>query len=182
MQKVKDRKEKLEQRSERARAVQEQIEQAEKQKDEFLEGLVVEEGGEDDGGTNAKPQTEQHSQVDRVTSYTDEGTKSHWGGHVIVTTTTRVPGDESDEERHVSSRKCADEEQEYAGRVERFITELKRKTPAKRSDKKTHYKGKHGAANMKGMASSGDLKIAQKALSRSLSKANKHHHGKRGRR
>lgn len=201
MQKVKDRKAKLEQRAEMKKAVLEQIEEAEQQKEDLLSGILEEIGGP--RLPTASPAMETHNSrmeepVEHVQTYQDEATQSHWGGAVIVTTSTRLPDDSDDEDdgderqhhhHHKSNtqttqphqnpdrrakKKSVDAAQQYAGNVERFMNELKGKIPGKKKrdakHAKLHHRGNHGAANMKGMANSTDLKIAQKALSRSEAK------------
>ena len=198
MQKVKDRKAKIEQRAEERQAVQEQIEQAERQKEELLEELVEENkksivhapyfsnkdySDSDSSSDVEKQEEEDEGDIDKVETYQDVQTQSQWGGEVIVTTSTHIPGDSDDDDdddddeaanepKKKKNTRSTDMEQEFAGNVEKYMKQLKGNLPGKK--KKDHrqpkHKGKHGAANMKGMAAGGDLKIAQKALQRSIGK------------
>ena len=189
MQKVKDRKAKLDQRAEEKMAVQEQIEEAEKQKEALLEGIIVE---HEESivhvpmDTTFKKSKETEEDFEKVETYQDVQTQSQWGGEVIVTTSTHFPGDSDDEKERVEEKKTkkSDMEQEYAGNVEKFLHELRGNMPGKRKkDHRQKHKGKYGAANMKGMASGGDLKIAKRALQRSQAKpmGGKSHSNKRKR-
>ncbi|GAX18526.1 hypothetical protein FisN_10Hu274 [Fistulifera solaris] len=174
MQKVKDRKAKLEKRAERKDALQEQMEQAEQQKAQVLESLLESQPNEWlKTSLPAKPLAPEP--VDTVKLYQDTETKSCWGGEVIVTTSTKMFGEEDsvvDETTHHNKKKKGkDAAQEYAGNVERFMHELKGNLPGKK--KKTSssiikVKGKHGAAKMKGMG--GDLKTAQRILKQAQTK------------
>lgn len=194
MQKVKDRKAKLEQRAESKQAIKEQIEQAEKQKEELLEEYMLDyNGGSSDGVKSAiikgsREQTpptsvklDSEPLVDKVDMYQDDQTQTQWGGEVIVTTSTKIPGgeDDGDDNENVddvvkpsAKRRKIDAEQEYAGKVEKYLTKLKGKLPAKkRKDNIKKQKGLHGAVAMKGVAGSGsEFKMAQKVLVRSQAK------------
>ena len=190
MQKVKDRKTKLEQRADQKQAVKEQIEQAEKQKESILDG-IIEEREFPKGPLVAAPTKKlETDNVDNVQTYEDNETKSHWGGAVTVTTSTHIPGDSSSDEEEEQKKspnkknRNADEAQEYAGNVERFIDQLKGNMPSKRKnkDRRLQHKGKHGASTMKGMAGSGDLKIVQKALQRTEAKQKGKGKGRGGKR
>lgn len=182
MQKVKDRKAKLEKRAERKEAMREQMEQAEKQKAEILESMVS------NDLPRAAPVVET---VDNIKTYQDKETKSCWGGEVIVTTSTKIPGDSSDDDDDDDGddqrkdrkpmKKGKDEAQEFAGNVERFMQELKGNMPGKKKKRKEQTvikaKGKHGAAKMKGMGGTADLKAAQRILKQAQTKKGK---GRRG--
>jgi hypothetical protein len=183
MQKVKDRKQKLEDRKETKHAELERIEQAEQQKQELLaETHGLHDGSNDDGPNGDESDNPVEHRNDTTTTtktYEDTTTQSQFGGQVIVTTTTVLPSDddddnddESDNDRtRVSSKKHHhhDEQQRYAGKVDRFLHELKGKMPAKRKEHSHHHvkhKGKHGAASMSGMGGLSNFKLAQKALSK----------------
>lgn len=189
MQKVKDRKMRLEQRAELKQAEKEQVEQAEQQKRAQLEacildhsvltgdGRVTEDKVLDETATeNAMENDDNDTGVDKVETYEDEQTRSQWGGQVIVTTSTHIPGtsdDEQDDPRSqpAKKRRKVDAEQEYAGNVEKYLNEIKTKMPAKRKkDLNKKHKGVHGASNMKGISGAGDIKIAKRALDRFQSK------------
>jgi hypothetical protein len=182
MQKVKDRKAKLEKRAERKEALHEQMEQAEQQKAQVLESMLDSQPNEWwKISLPTKPLLDLET-VDNVKLYQDTETKSCWGGEVIVTTSTKMPGEEEDsvddtnnnnnkkKKKEPFLKKGKDVAQEYAGNVERFIHELKGNMPGKK--KKTtsivKVKGKHGAAKMKGMG--GDLKTAQRILKQAQTK------------
>jgi len=181
MQKVKERKARLEQRAQTREAMNEQVEEAEKQKEQFLTELVLENkvdhfeeenDNEEDGKTMRNESVgTKVGDVDQVQTYEDVQTQSHWGGEVIVRTTTKIPGEESDEDgskRSKKRRKLIDEAQMNAGKVDKYLAQLKGNMPSKKKkDRHTKHKGRHGASNMKGMASGGELKLAQKVLERS---------------
>lgn len=173
MQKVKDRNARLEHRQELKKAVMEQVEHAEKQKEELLSEFLKD---------NVSPLTkvdyekvkEAESIETKVEMYEDVQTQTQWGGEVVVTTSTRIPGESDDEEEQDSKpkpkKKKADVEQEYAGKVDKYLEQLKSKMPSKKKDRTKKHKGSHGAANMKGMASGGDMKLVQKVLAKSQAK------------
>lgn len=174
MQKVKDRKARLDQRAERKKAVKEQIEQAEQQKEQILESVLAETLESSPSRSTLQPSDPdkgENEEEKKVETYHDEKTKMHWGGEVIVTTSTRIPDESSDDDDEIKPKKVKklkkhDEEQEFAGNVEKYLSRLKGNMPgkSKKDGGKHKHKGKHGASNMKGMAKSSDLRIAQKAL------------------
>lgn len=184
MQKVKDRKAMLEDRAEMRKARKEQVEQAEKQKEELLEEYV-----QDHANSMAPvkftPQNGDEGEIEKVETYEDVQTQQQWGGEVIVTTSTRIPGDsdvdEVRQEPKTRRKTVVDAQQEYAGSVDKFIAKLKGNMPGKRKDRGHKRRGKHGASSMKGMAVAGDLKIAQKVLSRSQAKLKTNRGGGGGR-
>ena len=167
MQKVKDRKSKIQEKRETKQADLERIEQAEIQKKELLREKhgVVEDELDGQAQEERTPET-------TTTTYQDVQTQSQFGGQVIVTTTTMPPsGAESEDES--PEKVSVDSQQRYAGNVNRFLGALKVKMPAKkRRDSGGHckHKGRHGAASMKGMGGAANLKVAQKALSKTLAK------------
>jgi len=171
MQKVKDRRSKLEEKKETKQADLERIEQAESQKKELLyekHGGVIEgdDNDEDDTRANKKKDT-------TTTTYQDVQTQSQFGGHVIVTTTTMPPSDddESDVEQEPEKAKHIDAQQRYAGNVNKYLHQLKGNMPGKKKrDHGSKHKGRHGAASMKGMGGAANLKVAQKALSKMQAK------------
>jgi hypothetical protein len=179
MQKVKDRKARLEQRAELKQAEKEQVEEAERQKRSQIEesmalniaqkvtgvGLVSVSGATGD----AKSDCDEMGTFEKVETYEDEQTRTQWGGEVIVTTSSRIPGYSDDEdEKRAKKRRNVDTEQEYAGNVEKYLSEIKAKLPSKKKNKdvRRKHKGVHGASNMKGIAGSGDMKVAKRALDR----------------
>mmetsp|Transcript_10766 Transcript_10766/g.22111 ORF Transcript_10766/g.22111 Transcript_10766/m.22111 type:complete len:295 (+) Transcript_10766:71-955(+) len=229
MQKVKDRNEKLEARRDRTKARLEQVEEAERQKEEFRNAILqqqkldkaaakAEESASDsddddqsprDGGESSQSDrknksevTEDHDQKEAqpatvTTAYRDGITQDHWGGHVIVTTSTEIPDDDDDDDndfgasltqhnpnqddskirkkaapsRKNGKKKSVDSRQEYAGKVDKFLGQLKGNMPAKKqkttlkNNKQPTMKGSRA-----GSTSAGDVKIAQKALARSKAK------------
>lgn len=185
MQKVKERKARLEQRAQTREAMNEQVEEAEKQKEQFLTELVLENkvddfeenNNEEDGKTVRTDSVgTKLEDVNQVQTYEDVQTQSHWGGEVIVRTTTKIPGDESDEDeggkRPKRRRKLIDEAQLNAGKVDKYLAQLKGNMPSKKKkDRHIKHKGRHGASSMKGMASGGEFKLAQKVLERSKGNA-----------
>lgn len=202
MQKVKDRKAKIEQRAEEKQAVQEQIEQAERQKEELLEEMIEEDKksivrapfGDDDSdrGIKSNPSSDElderpdEGDIEKVETYQDVQTQSQWGGEVIVTTSTHIPGDSDDDAptqpKKKKTKRSTDMEQDFAGNVEKYMKQLKGSLPGKKKKvyRQSKHKGRHGAANMKGMATGGDLKIAQRALQRSLGKTKGSHQARQG--
>jgi len=197
MQKVKDRKAKIEQRAEIKQAMEQQVEEAEKQKEEILNEYVLQNERSAIGRVKFRDvDSADQQELEKVQTYEDVQTKTQWGGEVIVTTSTKIPGESEDEDDQNSKdsdmrkrrKKSKDEEQEYAGNVEKYLNDLKGNMPGKKKHTtRIKHRGRHGAANMKGMAASGDLKIAQKALERSQAAVNlkskgKGKHGRRRRR
>lgn len=187
MQKIKDRKAKLQDRREAKQVELERIEQAEEQKKELLSlSHGVEETEEDATALNQSNTT--------TTTYHDVATQSQFGGQVIVTTTTEPPSDESDDyegDLPAAKKPSIDLRQRYAGNVNKFMNQLKGNLPGKKkrdTGSQIKHKGKHGAATMKGMGGSSNLKLAQKALLKmqaksksSVGDSKKRHDGKRKR-
>lgn len=174
MQKVKDRQAKLEERAELRKAVEEQVQQAEQQKQELLGEYLSENGVRvNDDDDEEEQSVASTAPLDKVETFNDA--QAQWGGDVIVRTSTNIPGD-SDEDidpQPAPKKKRKDVEQEYAGHVEKFMSKIQAKMPSKKKDQGHRHKGKHGAAGMKGMAKGDDLKLAQKALERSQAKTKK---------
>jgi hypothetical protein len=191
MQKVKDRKAKLENRAEMKLAQKEQVEEAEKHKEELMAAVhqdtpeiygipvfdKVSKAKDNDGGGNDKPVPRQDDEpIEKVHLYQDEQTQSHWGGEVIVNISTHFPDESEDEANDTEERKMqrqaikktVDAQQQYAGNVEKFLSKVKQNMPSKKKKARMgKQKGNHGAAGMKGMAGSGDLKVAQSVLAKS---------------
>jgi hypothetical protein len=202
MQKVKDRKARLESRGDLRSAMREQVEQAEQQKEAMMAAVLDEtnilgvpnfgkkkddhgkkkvDDGDGDDDDDDKSTTPKDQAIETIQMYKDDQTQSQWGGEVIVTTSTAFP-DESDHEddikreRAAPSKKSVDESQKFAGNVEKYLSKVKGKLPAKKKAdhaRNIKQKGNHGAANMKGMAGSGDLKIAKNVLAKSQAKLGK---------
>lgn len=216
MQKVKDRKGRLIERKERKQSLLEQIEQAENAKEELLESVMHEEGRldpsdneEDDNPSASKvtPQqeidaTQKQSADTLVQKYSDRETEKRWGGQVIVTTSSTIPGDDDsvDEaaeklsggkvnESDGQSRKMKkhkDKAQEFAGSLDRFLSQTSKSLPAKKKKQAQQHgkrsRGKHGAADMKGVGGAAALQTAQKLLKRSKNKPSKRDGKKKGKR
>jgi ribosomal RNA-processing protein 17 len=178
MQKVKDRKARLEIRQSEREARIEHVELAERQKEEMMQAVFAESGMKLQEGKDFASDNDEQA-IEKVETYEDRHTQSMWGGEVIVKVSTHVPGDDdSDDEKILQQQaplvKKIDEQQQFAGKVERYMPQVKASLPGKKKHAIQHRKtkGTHGAANMKGMAShSGDFKLAQKALERASSKA-----------
>jgi ribosomal RNA-processing protein 17 len=187
MQKVKDRRAKLERRAELKSAQQEQIQEAEEQKRKLMQEqssigmLTTAKILKDDDSVKSAANPEK-DEPDEIQTYQDEQTQQQWGGTVIVTTSTHIPGADDEEEdlkvamddhhkKQQQQRLPAkiDAEQAYAGNVERFLKQLKGHLPSKRKSRDTKQQrrgGQHGASQMKGVGSGADLKMAQKVLTR----------------
>jgi ribosomal RNA-processing protein 17 len=197
MQKVKDRKAKIEQRASEKKDELERLEEAEKQKEQWMEEVVRMNnvaldsfnGGKDDDSDenndgdsdedNDMQRNEQQHEGDVLDTkvYDDKNMECTWGGQVIVTTSVvELDGDSDDDSNFSDSNgrtgKSVDTAQKYAGNVQKFMDELKGNMPGKKNRDKTNTKrkGKDGAADMKGVGGSGNLKIASKLLHKSKEK------------
>lgn len=176
MQKVKDRNAKLESRAETRKAEREQIEEAEKQKDEMLENYLRESGLIELKLNHALPKN--NDEIEQVEEYQDQETRNQWGGEVTVSISTKIPGET--EEGTESNKKRPSKEartdivQEMHGNVEKYLAELKGRMPGKRrkneQKRKNQRGGQHGASSMKGMAQGADLKLVKKFLAKSKAK------------
>lgn len=213
MQKVKDRKAKIEERAQLKKDELKMVEEAEQKKSQYMTeamqaaGLheeIESDGGSDDNssqGGDEQNDDSDHEQGGKHQSknlldtktYDDQKTEAHWGGRVTVTTSVVDLGESSDDEKvpkksFSSTQKSIDTAQKYAGDVGKYLNQLKGKMPGKKKNRdstagNTRRKGKNGAADMKGIGGAGNLKIAQKVLSKAKSKTvatqNKKRHGKR---
>lgn len=114
-----------------------------------------------------------------TTTFEDTATQSTFGGTVVVTTTYgQIPdSDDEAEEAALLRRKQSgagrDEEQRYAGNVQKYVSQIRGSLPGKKHKKQQRgggggggRGGKHGAADMKGMGGAANLKAAQKTLAR----------------
>jgi hypothetical protein len=196
MQKVKDRKARLESRGEIRTAMREQVEEAEKQKALMMAAVMDENAsliGVPDFGKPRKAEEPEVVDKDKggnddeeeatttVQMYKDDQAQSQWGGEVIVSISTAFPdeddGDDAKKKINTPSFKTSvDESQKYAGNVEKFLNKVKGKMPAKKKaehQRNIKQKGIHGASLMKGMAGSGDLKDAKNILAKSQAKMGK---------
>ncbi len=189
MQQVKDRKAKLEEKKEVRKARLEQVEEAEKSKEQemnFEESNSVESEIEVVGDHDELKE-------DSITRFTDQTTKSQFGGQVIVTTTYHIPSDDEDDDdddnEDKNNSRTVDKEQMYAGSVQKYMAKMKGQLPSKKNRARDRSnpsgkKGKHGAQDMKGMGSATDFKLAKKTLSKVRDKQSQGRgmKGKRGRR
>jgi len=179
MQRVKDRKAKIDQRKQEKKDDLNRIEEAERQKEELLEEAMLNNAGtskdadcdSDDEATDEEENKNDISKVFERKTYDDKQTENQWGGRVVVTTSEVALGDDSDDDDNNDDakkrKKSVDAEQRYAGNVEKYLNELKGKMPGKKRDQRHHKrKGKNGAAEMKGVGGAGNLKIAQKLLTK----------------
>jgi hypothetical protein len=187
MQQVNDRTSKISERKEKRQTEMERIEQAEAQKEE----LLLEKHGQVEGHNDIETRATEASTI--TTTYQDVQTQSQFGGQVIVTTTTLPTSDveSSEDEDSPGEKVSVDAQQQYCGSVKKYLQKFKGNMPSKKPAAK--HKGRHGAATMKGMGGSANLKLAQKALSKSKAKSIKNdrkgergsssgHGGKRGKR
>ena len=186
MQKVKDRNEKIEMRATAKADRLELIEEAEKQKELWMEEAVRRNGygesddsdDDDDKGNGSKDQPHQKPKdIIDTKVYDDKKTETSWGGQVTVTTSViELDGDDSDSDDDADDHprraksKSVDTAQKRAGDVQKFMNQLKGNMPGKKNRDGGHRgkrKGKDGAADMKGVGGGGNLKIASKLLNRS---------------
>lgn len=199
MQKVKDRKAKLEERKQIKKEELQRVEEAEQQK-----AVIMEEMLKQQNQTNEKDQSDDEADESDVEgseeeeaegtesrekaildmkTYDDEATETHWGGLVTVTTSVVAldEGDSSDDDANFAhgalskKKKSIDKQQQYAGNVEKYMSQLKGNMPGKKKAKDStgHHakrKGKNGAADMKGVGGAANLKLAQKVLSKAKAK------------
>jgi ribosomal RNA-processing protein 17 len=133
---------------------------------------------DDDEERPSKKNKTHHDVVDTKV-YDDKKTEQTWGGQVTVSVVQF--GDDDDDDDDVGSvaeakakKKSVDVAQKYAGNVQRYLNELKGNMPGKHNGsatRKAKRKGKNGAAEMKGVGGSGNLKIASKLLNKSKDKS-----------
>lgn len=190
MQKVKDRTAKLQEKRETKQATLQQVEQAEAQKKQLLREKhgsdAIEEDDDKKGEESDTSDDNNTTTTTTTTRYQDMQTQSQFGGQVIVTTSTLPPsddeGDSDADVRTEQDKKNVDSQQRYAGNVSKYLHELKGSMPGKKKKRDHSFKGRHGAANMKGMGGASNLKMAQKALSKTQAKnIKKERKGKRKR-
>ena len=201
-QKMKDRKAKLEHRAAIRTAERDFITEAEQRKQQhyddqvlqqqqsqhgaLLVNLVRDDDDDDDRSVSSKKVAEQSTNHETVQILFDgTETEQQWGGHVVVTTSTHIPGDsdneddnnleKKDHQRYDKNNTNHDTEQVNAGKIEKYIKTIqghlpkskKRTTVASNNSSNKRTKGQHGAANMKGVGNAADFKVAQQMLSRS---------------
>ena len=172
MQKVKDRKAKLQSKREEKVARLEQVEEAERNK-RAMYGIIDddEDGSSDDNEEEEKGEEGNSvSKGGNVVTFQDSQTQAQFGGQVVVTTTYGIDSDPEEEEDLKSTKRTnRDQEQLFAGSVQKYMSQLKGNLPSKRQKfqsgrGKISKKGQHGAEGMKGMGNASDLKMAQKTL------------------
>eukprot|EP00980_Cylindrotheca_fusiformis_P012588 scaffold3084_cov144-Cylindrotheca_fusiformis.AAC.36 len=187
MQKVKDRKAKIEQRKQERKNELERVEEAEKQKEVLLEehlnnaGVLKDDPQRDNDTDVNKRETKKDSEDENKAAaisekqYGDEQIELKWGGRVTVTTSFVSLDELTDEEdlRDIGrSMKSVDKEQKSAGDVSKYLDELKGNMPSrKKQGRHTMKKGKNGASDMRGMGGSSNLKVAQKVLGKAKAKS-----------
>lgn len=196
MQKVKDRQSKIEQRKQEKKDELERVEEAERQKNELLKSGILKNDDEDSDVDSMSDEDSNEETSDQKVSkhlisekkYDNKDAEKQWGGSVTVTTSFVALDDDSDDEEMTRNKKSVDKEQKYAGDVQRYLDQLKGNMPGKKKqNKSTPRKGKNGAAEMKGMGGTANLKVAQKVLARTKAKSkggsipNKKGKGKRSR-
>jgi len=185
MQRLKDRKNKLDERKDRREAEREKVEEMEMHRniqrgkdDEEEESNVVDE---------VEDQEKEAEIKNGVIVYNRENPSNadsqFFGGgvsDVVVHVQYGIPShEESDEDelflKKRNESKSVDKQQRWAGNVKHFMDEMKGKLPAKKSSaqKGAKRKGKHGAGEMKGMGGSSNLKAAKKMLRCAASKTAK---------
>lgn len=181
MQKVKDRKAKLEEKRETRKAVLQQIEEAENSKQQEIDMA------NDRLSERLLPLNEDNEVVnkDEVTTYQDQITQSQFGGQVIVTTTFNFSSDDESDNDNTNNIRNVDKEQQYASSVQKYIAQLKGHLPNKKhkhgdTSKSICKRGRHGAESMKGMGTSKDFKMAKRTLDRIKDKQS-HEPGGKGR-
>ncbi|KAL9185342.1 hypothetical protein ACHAXT_003119 [Thalassiosira profunda] len=192
MQKVKDRKAKLEERKEQREAKIGEIEDIERNKRALRAG--GDDGGNGGGDSDGEVEDDREDGERETTTFRDERTALQFGGTVSVTTTFGIPDDDgdSDDDRAFFARAThgadhIDDAQRKAGHVKSYIAEVKGTLGHKKKGGHSGgRKGQHGASSMKGMAKGGDLKYAKKALAKFKAKGGKddgegERQGKRGR-
>lgn len=186
MQKVKDRKAKIEQRKQERKDELERVQEAERQKGVLLEEHLLNAGvlkdtpesdddSEDDdakGGKNNEKVAKEAVIAEK--NYDNKEVESKWGGKVTVTTSFVSLEDLSDEEELAESsrsKKSVDKEQRNAGDVAKYLNELKGNMPGKKKQgRQAMKKGKNGASEMRGMGGSANLRLAQKVLGKAKAK------------
>jgi len=146
---------------------------------ELLNQGVLKDDGDDEKSQASLDKTEQETeskreQIVKQKKYDDKRAEKKWGGSVTVTTSILSLDDLSDDdelETH-GRKKAVDREQKKAGDVQKYLDELKGNMPGKRKQaKRMMMRGKNGAAEMRGMGGSSNLRMAQKVLGKAKAKA-----------
>ena len=178
MQKVKDRRAKIEERKESKKAMMEQIEEAEKMKNNDL-------FDDYDSGDESDTVEKDEDHNVKVEKFEDQSTQQQFGGQVIVTTSFGIPSDDESvgERAQKIGKKNVDFEQKFAGNVKKYMDQFKKNMPAKKAKFQNRgragKKGQHGAEKMIG-GNAKDLKMAQKTLSRAQGNSKNERGGKKG--
>ena len=171
MQKVKDRKAKLEEKKESKELRDAQVLEMESQKRK-LSGMEEHVDYSDSEEFNII-ETNNHEEIQKGAIVAED---SQFGDDVIVTTTFGLPevddndGGESMPNKHKIDTKGADIEQKMSGSLKHMIEEVRKsgiltnktKSNTKRNTKR---KGSHGASVMKGVGGTANFKAAMKTLS-----------------
>ncbi len=181
MQKIKDRRDKLDRKKEDRKSRLEKVEEAEK-----LKRLAKGQGEDDDdesgsdsgsesGDDASVSSSEQKSKLEKSTkkrskpahdeveetqqTYSDANTTSQFGGSVIVTTTYGIPSDDESDDPDiqgiVSNKPHVDEEQRYAGNVKKYMSQVRSNLPNKKR-KREQMGG--GGGHRKGKHGASDMK------------------------
>lgn len=182
MQKVKDRKAKIQQRKQDKKDEMERVEEAERQKEVSLEeqllnsGVLKDDADSDNEGDVDDSKGDKNNEKDKKIAvisekkYDNTQAESKWGGSVTVTTSfvsfEDLSDDDDDDVRESArSKKPVDKQQMKAGDVKKYLNEFKGKMPGKKKQgRQVMKKGKNGASEMRGMGGSSNLKAAQKVL------------------
>ena len=182
MQKVKDRRDKLEERKEQREANLEKIEDIERNKKALRKGMSGDNSDDDDDDDDNSQHEPQHNDQEMKT-FQDEETTQQFGGLVSVTTTFGIPSDDEDDEKadsefYARTKHGAghiDEAQKAAGDVTKYIPKVKGTMGIKKKDSGgyKHKKGQHGATAMKGMGNATTLKMSKKILGKFKAKGGK---------
>ena len=152
MQKIKDRNGKLEARRDRSKALAEQVENAEQQKEQLLDEILEQQNDGDDVSVGSKETSISKRAAfsqPTVTEYSDGLTQDQdqWGGHVIVTTSTKIPDDDNGDHGEPTEKRrktqSVDSAQEYAGKVEKYLDELKGNMPTKKKKNLVNKSSRH---------------------------------------
>jgi len=180
MQKIKDRRDKLDRKKEDRKSRLEKVEEAEKLK-RLAKGQGEDddddesESGSDSGDEASVSSSEQksksekskkkrskpgHDEVEETQqTYSDANTTSQFGGSVIVTTTYGIPSDDESDDPDiqgiVSNKPHVDEEQRYAGNVKKYMSQVRSNLPNKKR-KREQMGG--GGGHRKGKHGASDMK------------------------
>ena len=196
MQKLKDRRNRLDERKDQRVAEKDLMEEIELQKkaqrgDDEDDDEEEEEGVASDNEKEGSDEIVTYNRNDVAKSGDDanEERKAIFFGvdeHSEVTVTTHFGMPENDdseneyeeEMRKQAEKKGVDKEQRWAGNVAHFMGELKGNLPGKKKNSSVKRKGKHGAGAMSGMGGAKALNAAKKILQRTESRVSRDDGGK----